>query len=94
MEPRTAYIGGGLLFGIALFRADILSRWAAALLAAGTVASLLIPALRQINFRLFAIPAAIAMIGLGYSLWRGQRTPAARPAPSPGTPQLDPAGAT
>ncbi len=87
------YIGGGLLFGIALFRAGILARWAAALLAVGTVASLAIPLLPQVNFRLFAIPAAVAMIGLGYSLWRDQRTPAARPAPSSATPQLDPAGA-
>jgi hypothetical protein len=87
------YIGGGLLFGIALFRADVLSRWAAALLAAGTVASLAIPVLPQISFRLFAIPTAIALIGLGYSLWRDQRTPAARPAPSTGSAQLDLAGA-
>ena len=88
-----AYIGGGLLFGIALFRANILARWAAALLAAGTVASLAIPLLPQINQRLFAIPTAVALIGLGYSLWREQRTPAARPVPSPDNPQLDPAGA-
>ena len=32
-----AYWLGGLLFGIALFRAGVLARWAAALLAAGTV---------------------------------------------------------
>jgi len=87
------YIGGGLLFGIALFRADILARWAAALLAAGTVASLAFPLLPQINFRLFAIPTSVALIGLGYSLWREQRTVAARPVPSPATPQLDPASA-
>lgn len=87
------YIGGGLLFGIALFRADILARWAAALLAAGTVASLAFPLLPQINFRLFAIPTSVALIGLGYSLWREQRTVAARPVPSPATPQFDPASA-
>ncbi len=87
----VTFIGGGLLFGIALFRADILSRWAAVLLAVGTVASLLIPVLPQINFRLFAVPVAIAMIGLGYSLWRDQRPVAVRPVPN--TPQLDPAGA-
>jgi hypothetical protein len=87
------YIGGGLLFGIALFRADILARWAAALLAAGTLASFAFPLLPQIPFRLFAIPTSVALIGLGYSLWRDQRTPAIRPVPSPGSPQLDPAGA-
>jgi len=43
--------------------------------------------------RLFAIPTGVALIGLGYSLWRQQRTPAARPVPSPVSSQLEPAGA-
>jgi hypothetical protein len=90
LASGIAYIGGGLLFGIALFRADILARWAAALLAVGTLATVAIPLLPQINQRLFAIPVGVAMVGLGYSLWRDQRTPA--PLPSPGTPRLDPAG--
>ena len=34
-----AYMVGGLLFGIALFRARVLARWAAALLALGTAAT-------------------------------------------------------
>jgi hypothetical protein len=89
----VAYLAGGLIFGIALFRAHILARWAAALLALGAVATLAIPLLPQVNFRLFAIPTGVALVGLGYSLWREQRTPAARPVPSSGTPQLDPAGA-
>ena len=38
-------------------------------------------------------PVSIALIGLGYSLWREQRTQAARPAASTDSPQLDPAGA-
>ncbi len=88
-----AYVAGGLIFGIALFRANILARWAAALLAAGTLATIAIPALPQINQRLFAIPTAVALVGLGYSLWREQRTPAARPLPNPVRSQLDPAGA-
>jgi hypothetical protein len=89
----VGYIGGGLLFGIALFRAGILARWAAALLAAGTAASAAFPLLPQINFRLFAIPAAVALIGLGHSLWREQRTAADRPLPGERSPRLDPAGA-
>jgi len=89
----VGYLAGGLLFGIALFRARILARWAAALLAVGAVATLAIPLLPQINFRLFAIPTGVALIGLGYSLWREQRSPAARPVPSPVSSQLDPAGA-
>ena len=87
------FIGGGLLFGIAIFRANILARWAAVVLAAGSVATIAIPLLPQLNQRLFAIPTGIALIGLGYSLWRDQRTPAARPVPSSAGSPLDPAGA-
>lgn len=68
-----AYIGGGLLFGIALFRASILARWAAALLAAGALATAAIPLLPMINQRLFAIPVGVALAGLGYSLWNTTR---------------------
>jgi hypothetical protein len=89
----VSYLAGGLLFGIALFRARILARWAAALLAVGAVATLAIPLLPQINFRLFAIPTGVALVGLGYSLWREQRTPTARPLTSADRSQLDPAGA-
>jgi hypothetical protein len=59
----------------------------------GTLASAAIPVLPQINERLFAIPTVVALIGLGYSLWRDQRTAAARPKPGPVTSALDPAGA-
>ncbi|TCO45934.1 hypothetical protein [Actinocrispum wychmicini] len=76
------YLAGGFIFGIALFRANILTRWAAALLTVGTLATIAIPLLPQINERLFAIPTGVALIGLGYSLWRQQRTPVARPATS------------
>ena len=84
------FLGGGLLFGTALFRARILARWAAALLAVGAVATLAIPLLPQVNFRLFAIPTGVALVGLGYSLWR---TPATASVPSAVSSQLDPAGA-
>jgi hypothetical protein len=89
----VGYLAGGLIFGIALFRANILARWAAALLAVGAVATLAIPLLPQVNFRLFAIPTGVALVGLGYSLWRDQRTPATRTVPSSVSSQLDPAGA-
>ena len=69
------YLAGGLLFGIALFRAGILARWAAALLALGTLASVAIPLLPQVNERLFAVPTGVALVGLGISLWRAERTP-------------------
>jgi hypothetical protein len=87
------YIAGGIIFGVALFRAGILARWAAALMVLGAVATIATFQLPELTQRLFAIPAAIALIGLGYSLWREQRTPAVRVLPSTDTPQLDPAGA-
>jgi hypothetical protein len=98
MVPLTqiagfGYLAGGLLFGIALFRANILARWASALLAVGAVATLAIPLVPKVNFRLFAIPTGVALIGLGYSLWRDQRTPPARTLPDAVNSQLDQAGA-
>ena len=72
------YVGGGFVFGLALFRARVLARWAAALLAVGTLATAaagIVPTYE----RLFAIPTAVALVGLGCSLWREQRTPAAAP---------------
>ncbi|MEO8222628.1 MAG: hypothetical protein ABI563_17800 [Specibacter sp.] len=73
LASAATYLAGGLIFGIALFRTNVLSRWAAALLAVGAVATMAIPLLPQINQRLFAIPTAVALIGLGGSLWQGQR---------------------
>src|SRR5438874_3137462 len=87
-----AYLAGGFIFGIALFRANVLARWASALLAVGTLATIAISIMPQYE-RLFAIPTGVALIGLGYSLWRLQRTPAARPVARPVSSQLEPAGA-
>jgi hypothetical protein len=88
----VAYLAGGLLFGIALLRAGVLARWAAAFLALGAIATVAIPLLPQVNFRLFAVPTGIAMVGLGYSLWREQPTAAGRPLARADRSQLDPAG--
>src|SRR3954453_13468365 len=71
-----AYLAGGFIFGIALFRANVLARWAAALLALGTLATVAVGLLPQYE-RLFALPTGLAFVGLGYSLWREQRAPAA-----------------
>ena len=87
-----AYLAGGFIFGIALFRANVLARWAAALLAVGTLASIGTGILPQYE-RLFAIPTGVALIGLGYTLWGQQRTPATRPIPGPVSSQLDVAAA-
>jgi hypothetical protein len=68
------YSIGGLLFGIALFRAGILARWASALLAAGTVSALALAALPDSFSRPFAVPVGVALVGLGISMWRQSRT--------------------
>jgi hypothetical protein len=87
------YIAGGVLFGVALFRAGILARWAAALMALGAVATIATFQLPELTQRLFAIPAGVALIGLGYSLWREQRTQVVPVPSSTDSSQLDPAGA-
>jgi len=69
----VGYLAGGLLFGIALYRARVLSRWASALLAVSGVASLALAVMPDAFYRLLAFPNAIAMIGLGWSLWRVAR---------------------
>ena len=77
-----AYVGGGLLFGIALFRARVLARWAAALLAVGTTATVTLSVLPQSFNRPMAVPTGIALIGLGISLWRDLNNTAPEVAPS------------
>ena len=67
------YLAGGVLFGVALFRARVLSRWAATLLAVGGLVSAALSLLPDALYRLIAFPNGIALIGLGYSLWRTQR---------------------
>jgi hypothetical protein len=66
----AGYIVGGLFFGIALFRAGVLARWAAALLAVSTLATAALAVLPESFNRPFAVPEGIALIGLGVSLWR------------------------
>lgn len=93
VQSGFAYIVGGLIFGIALFRANVLARWAAMLLSVGAVAILTTSQLPELTQRLFAIPVSVALIGLGFSLWREQRTQNTRPMASPVSSQLDPTGA-
>lgn len=72
------FILGGLLFGIAMFRARVLARWAAALLAVSTAALAALAALPESFNRPFAVPVGVALIGLGLSLWRNHRDDTAR----------------
>jgi hypothetical protein len=88
-----AYIVGGIVFGIAVFRAGILARWAAALLTIGAVATIATSQLPELVQRLFALPVSVALVGLGYSLWREQRTQADATLAGTDSSQLDPAGA-
>ena len=67
-----AYLVGGLLFGIALFRARVLARWAAVLLAVGGAVSAALSMMPDAFYRLLAFPNGIAMVGLGVSLWLGR----------------------
>ncbi|MEV5967543.1 hypothetical protein AB0L70_37585 [Kribbella sp. NPDC051952] len=69
-----AFLAGGLVFGIALYRARVLARWAAVLLAVGGVVTIVLSLMPDAFYRLLAFPNGIAMIGLGYSLWRVTRT--------------------
>lgn len=72
------YVLGLLLFGIALFRARILPRWASGLLAVSgplaVIMGLLLP--HQLE-RLAAMPMGIALAALGYALWSERRAQAA-----------------
>jgi hypothetical protein len=92
MFTGLTYVGGGVLFAIALFRANVIARWASALLALGSLASVGAGIAPQYE-RLFAFPTGLALVGLGYSLWRGQRTPTALPILDHVSSDLDPVGA-
>ncbi len=71
----VGYMVGGLIFGIALFRARILARWAAALLAVGTIATASLVVLPESFNRPMAVPVGLALIGLGISLWSNPSSP-------------------
>jgi hypothetical protein len=68
------YILGGLLFGIATFRAGILPRWAGALLALSTVLAPIAGLLPNASQPKVAVPMGLALAWLGYALWSERRT--------------------
>ena len=76
----VGYLAGGVLFGVALFRANILARWAAVLLVIGALSTLALAVLPESFNRPVAIPTGVALIGLGISHWRDQRRPQTNPA--------------
>jgi hypothetical protein len=68
------YLLGNLLFGIAIFRARILSRWAAGLLAlSGPLAIIMVAVLPHQFARMAAVPMGLALAWLGYSLLSERR---------------------
>lgn len=75
------YILGGLLFGIATFRARILPRWPAALL---IIAAAVTPAAAVLSHPLnrgLAVPMGLAVAWLGYALWSERRAQASESLP-------------
>lgn len=74
------YMLGGLTFGIATFRAGMLPRSAAILLAVAAVATPFAALLPHEIQRFAAIPTAIALGWLGYAVWAGRRAGASVPA--------------
>lgn len=68
-----AYLLGGVLFGIATFRAGILPRWAGGLLAIGAALTLAGAVVPHPFDRIFAVPVGLALAWLGYALWSERR---------------------
>jgi hypothetical protein len=67
------YLLGLLLFGIATFRAHILPRWAAVLLASSGPLAIIMSQLPHQIARFAAVPMGIALAWLGYALWSERR---------------------
>jgi hypothetical protein len=82
------YMLGGLLFGIATFRAGILSRWPAGLLAVGVgLAPAFAPLPPELE-PLAAVPIGVGLAWLGYALWSERREQASDPVRRSGSTQL------
>lgn len=71
------YMLGGLLFGVATFRAGILPRYAAGLLAVAAVLTPLAALLPHEIQRLAGMPVGLALALLGYALWSERHAEAA-----------------
>jgi hypothetical protein len=66
-----AVVVGFVLLGVAILRARVLPRWAAAVLIVGALAML--GANEQTAWVLMSIPLGIAWVTVGYLLWSGSR---------------------
>jgi hypothetical protein len=82
------YMLGGLLFGIATFRAGVLPRWAGGLLAITAALTPLAALLPHQLQRLAAMPMGLALAWLGYALWSEWREQASKPVLDTQSPQF------
>ena len=69
----VCYLLGGLLFGIATIRANVLSRWPAMMLAFAAIITPVAALLPHALQRYAAVPMGLSMIWLGYALWSEHR---------------------
>jgi hypothetical protein len=84
------YLLGGVLLGIATFRAGVLPRWAAGLLGLGAVSS---PAFALVPLALAplaAVPVGLGLAWLGYAVWTERRAQALQLERATRRPQLRP----
>jgi len=79
---------GGLLFGIAMFRAGVLPRWAGALLAIGSALTPLAALLPPEHEPKVLVTIGLAFVWLGYALWSEKRAQAAERLADMSSPQL------
>jgi len=85
------YLLGGVLFGVATFRARVLPRAAGALLALGAVLPLLFSTVVSHPYdRYFAIPVALAFVWMGYALFTESRRQVIETTTGPATPAFTP----
>jgi hypothetical protein len=84
----VTYLLGGLLFGIATFRAGVLPRRPAGLLAAAAAVTPLAALLPHALQRYAAVPMGLALVWLGYALWSERRAQATEPVLGTASPQL------
>lgn len=82
------YMLGGLLFGMATFRADILPRWPAGLLAIAAVVTPVAALFPHETQRLVGMPVGLAVAWLGFALWAERRAKAAETLPNLGSSQF------
>lgn len=68
------YLGGGVLFGVAVIRGNVLPRWTGVLVIGASLASLTAAVLPHELARYAAVPMGIALIVLGLTLIAKQRT--------------------